>query len=103
MMERLKLGKDALILSIMTLITVLVWIGLDVYRAATKTTITQATQEQMMALEPRLSREIIEGLKTNLSFSEEELNLVPAPVVKEAESVEATESGQAATESAILD
>lgn len=101
----LKLDKNTLISSIMTLITVLVWIGFDVYRVLTKTTITKATQEQMRALDPRINREIIEELKSNLSFSEEELNKASIIIVEEPvgepESTEEIESSSEATEAAI--
>lgn len=75
-MKKIKLGKNALVWSIMTLITVLTWIGFEVYWAATKTTIPQVTQEQLASLSPRISQETIEKLKDNLVFSEEEFNLI---------------------------
>lgn len=75
-MKEFKLGKNILILSIMTLITVLTWIGFEVYRVATKTTIPKVTQEQLTPLNPKIKKETIEKLKTNISFSEEELNRI---------------------------
>lgn len=75
-MNGLKLGKNALMTSILTLITVLTWIGLEVYETATKTTIPKVTQEQMLPLNPVLKTDIIEALKNNLSFSVEELNII---------------------------
>jgi hypothetical protein len=73
-MKELKLGKDALTMSIMTLITVLTWTGLEVYRTYSKTTIAEVTQEQMSPLNPILKTEVIDTMKTSLTFSEEELN-----------------------------
>lgn len=73
-MKGLKLGKDVLIMSIMTLITVLTWTGFEVYQTYSRTTITEVTQEQMLPLNPVLKTEVIETLKANLNFSEEELN-----------------------------
>lgn len=73
-MKGLKLGKDALIMSIMTLLTVLTWIGLEVYRTYNQTSIPKVTQEQMLPLNPVLKTEVIEALKANLTFPEEELN-----------------------------
>jgi hypothetical protein len=72
-MNELKLGKNALILSIMTLITVLVWIAFEVYRTATKTTIPKVTQEQMAPLNPQIKKEVIEKIKENIWFSAEEV------------------------------
>jgi len=73
-MKGLKLGKDALTISIMTLITVLTWTGFEVYRTYSKTTITKVTQEQMSPLNPVIKTEVIEALKANFTFTEEELN-----------------------------
>lgn len=75
-MNKFKLGRDALILSIMTLITVLTWIAFEVYRIAMETTLPKITQQQMIVLSPKIRTDILESLKTNLSFTEEELNAV---------------------------
>lgn len=82
-MKEFKLGKDALILSMLTLITILTWVGFEVYRVATRTTIPKVTQEQLIPLEPKVKKEAIEGLKTNLWFSEEELDIASAVVSTE--------------------
>ncbi len=79
-MKEFKLGKDALILAIMTLITAMTWVGLEVYRVSVKTTIPKITQEQMQSLNPSLDVKAIEDLKTNLSFSDEELNSSSLPL-----------------------
>ena len=72
-MNEFKLGKNALIISIMTLITVLTWIAFEVYRMATKTTIPKVTQEQMAPLNPQIKKETIEKIKQNIWLSPEEL------------------------------
>lgn len=82
-MKEVKLGKDALVLSIMTLITVLTWIGLEVYQTATRTTIPKVTQEQLTPLDPRVKKETLEELKANFWFSEEELNIASVPASTE--------------------
>ncbi len=79
-MKEFKLGKDALILAIMTLISAMTWVGLEVYRVSVKTTIPKITQEQMQSLNPSLDVKAIEDLKTNLSFSDEELNSSSLPL-----------------------
>jgi len=107
MIKKFKLGKDALILSIMTLITVLSWIGFEIYRTATMSTISRATREQMTPLNPKIEKTIIEDIKKNLSFSEGELNIVVLPPEEflegGGESPKATSSGQPATSSGILE
>ncbi len=68
---KIKFGRRALFFSILTLITILTWIGFEVYRTAIKTTIPKVAQEQMKSLNPKINLETIESLKSNLSFTEE--------------------------------
>jgi hypothetical protein len=107
-MKKFKLGKDILILTIITLVTVLSWVSLEVWTVAHQTTVTKITQEQIAPLNPKINTEIIESLKSKLTLSTEQINqLVSSPPatpssepespVENAES--ATESGQTATES----
>lgn len=67
MKNSFKLGKDALILAIMTLITIITWLAFDVYRTSKKTTIAETTKEQMRILDPKINKEIIDSLKNDLS------------------------------------
>jgi hypothetical protein len=96
---KFKLGKEALILSIMTLLTVIAWIFFEVYRTLHKPIITQVTQKQMELLDPKINTTIIQSLKENLSFSDEELNIVPTPTPIPAP----TEAVTTSTESAIME
>jgi hypothetical protein len=91
-MKNLQLGKDSLILAILTLITAITWIGFDVYKASTRTTIPKATKEQMKKLNPTIDTEVIENIKSRKSFSEEELNNTPINQLKIED--QATQSGQ---------
>ena len=117
MMKKFKLGKDIFILTIITLITVLTWVGFEVWSAATKTTITKVTKDQLTPLNPNISQEVIESLKNNFNPSEEEMaeslsspSAVPTvestpssqPTATES-SQTSTESSQTSTESAILE
>jgi hypothetical protein len=106
-MKKIKLGKDALTLSILTLVTVLTWIGFDVYKALTKSEIPRVLQKQIAPLNPKVDWEIIEELRNKKTVSEEELKTVvipevspspePSPAVTPSPEVipeeEATESG----------
>lgn len=96
---KFKLGKEALILSIMTLLTVTAWIFFEVYRTLHKSTITQVTKKQMEPLDPKINTTIIQSLKENLSFSDEELNIVPMPTPIPTP----TETVTISTESAIME
>lgn len=103
MIGKIKLDKNTLISSILTLITILIWIGLDVYRALTKTTITKVTQEQMQPLEPKIKKDVIQELKSNLSFSEEELKTMSIILKEEAVSLEEAEEIPVATRESNLE
>ena len=104
-MKKIKLGKDALKLAILTLITVITWIGFDVYRALTKSDIPKILQRQIAPLNPKLDWETVERLKTKGTVGEEELKKVvvpettptpePTPTIEVTPSPEATLSPEA--------
>jgi len=82
-MKKFQLGKNALFFSILTLITVITWIAIEVYSTVKKTTIPKVTQEQMTPLESKIEKEVVTELKEDLWFSEEELNNFNFPVSSE--------------------
>jgi len=71
-MSEFRLGKNALIVSIMTLVTVLVCIVFEIYRIMNKVTIPEVTQEQMAPLNPQIKKEIIEKIRKDIWLSLEE-------------------------------
>lgn len=115
-MKKLQLGKDALILAILTLITVITWIAFDVYRILAKTEIPRILQKQTAPLDPKIPVTTLEELEERISFSQEELGQVTVSTPEEESTEEeeesteeeltgeaATESGAEATESGILE
>jgi len=100
MIKKFQLGKDILSLIIFTLITVLTWVSFEVWVSATKSTIPKATKEQMTALNPNISREVLESLKKKISLSEEELNKsdINSSTASVGAEIKATESGSKTTE-----
>jgi len=72
-MKKLQLGKDALILAILTLITVITWIAFDVYRILAKTEIPRILQKQIAPLDSKIPVTTLEELEERISFSQEEL------------------------------
>lgn len=92
-MQKDKLSRDILILSILTVITVFTWIGLEVYRALTKTEIPTVLKRQIEPLNPVIKKDIFEDLKSRSFFSVEELVIPPTPteVATEEEAPTATE------------
>lgn len=96
-MREKRLGRDLLILAIMTVITVFTWVGLEVYRALTETEIPAVLQRQIEPLNPTIEKGVLESLKSRKAFSSEELVTAP-PLGEESsqeENLSATESGGA--------
>lgn len=80
--ERLK--RQLLELSIVTLITVIIWIAYGVYAALTKPADTTVTAEELRELPPLLTAQQFDPLRDRLVISEEELErFTPFPVVGE--------------------
>ena len=70
-------------LLIFTTITVVVWVGLEIYRAANKSTITLVLQEQLEPLDASLDVETIATLKQRRLISVQELVQTPEIVTFE--------------------
>ncbi|OGV89533.1 hypothetical protein A2Z41_01650 [Microgenomates group bacterium RBG_19FT_COMBO_39_10] len=103
-MKDLKLGKNILIISIFTLLTVFAWIGFQVYSAYTKTTIPKIVKELIQPLNPRIEESIIKEIKEKYQVPSEELNVVSqSPTSPEAEKEEEATTGQTATQSGNLE
>ncbi len=56
-------GKDLLFISILTLITVLVWMTSQFIRTAQKSTISSVLEEQTRAITPNFDTSVIRQLK----------------------------------------
>ena len=91
--KKFKLSKNALILSIMTFVTILSWIFFEIYRTMVKSTIPELTQKQMTPLNPKLKTKTIQMLQNQLSLTEKELNTMAAiPTSEPTETPASTES-----------
>ncbi len=124
-MKKFKFGKDALFLTIFSLLTILTWVSFEVWQSATQNTIPIVTREQVLPLNAKFNKEIFDQLEQNFSFSQEELDTAHAnPITEinlnenndsqatisaenqepqESEQPTATNSSQAASESAIVE
>lgn len=80
---KFKIGKDLLVLAVLTLLVIVTWVGFDIYKAFNKTTISKATKEQMQKLDPTLDTEVIEDIKSRIVFSEDDLNQSPPQVERD--------------------
>lgn len=98
---KFKFGKNILVISLMTLLTVFSWIGFEVYRAYTKTTIPLIIKKLITPLTPAIDETVLIDIEEKYQPSTEEINVVSAPLssptseveTKEGTSKTATESG----------
>lgn len=95
MKKEFNLGRDALVLAIMTVLTVLTWIFVDIYSTLKKTTIPEVTRQQMQPLDPKIKKELIENLKTKIWFEKEDINSFLKNLESNPESTPSTSSAQA--------
>lgn len=97
-----KLRKDLFILSVCTLATVVIWIGLTIYWNLTKSRVNPDVKKQILPLTPTIELDTMESIKQRLLVPEaswSSIKLKPVvPVIIEVP--EATESALEATESA---
>lgn len=69
-------NKDILILSIITLITVLLWTVFEAYHVRITSTIPASLQEQINQITPTLNRDLIEKLKERI-----DVDSLPTPMI----------------------
>lgn len=79
-MNQLKFGRNILFLAILSLLTVMVWIGYEVYQVYTKTTVPQVTSKLIQPLNPTVDLEILQTIKEKQQLSNEELDLSSMPL-----------------------
>lgn len=96
-------GQNLIGFMIFTLLTVMAWIGFDVYRTLNKKTLPSVNEEEAKPLNPVLDTDITEVLKKRFSPSEEDLIKIPeVNKIKLEPEKEATPPAKAATPSASL-
>lgn len=70
-------GQNLVGFMIFTLITVMAWIGFDVYRTLNKKTLPSISEEEVKPFDPVLDTSVAVILKERFSPSEEELGKIP--------------------------
>lgn len=105
-MTQLKFGKNILFLSIMTLVTVLCWVGFEVYHAYTQPTVPEILKELIKPLDSTINITVVEDIEAKHQPSIEELSVpttpIPTPTL-ELEAGEESTPSQAATQSGSLE
>ena len=64
MIRKAKIGRDLLVIAILTLITILVWVGMDVYRSLIKQEVPEVLRKQVLPLEPELETKVFDYLES---------------------------------------
>ena len=108
MTKKRRLSKDLLIISILTLITVLVWVGTNTYHNFVAKKTTTFKKELLTPLESEINQKLIADLEKKKHLSEEELTQIlsqakittPSPTPEAVTPSPATASSSPATETA---
>ena len=95
--QKLSISKNLFLITLITTITVFLWIALETFRTSKKTTIPQPTQIQMRSLSAKVDSQVFNLLEEKTAPSQEELTILLASPV--APALEATDSSQASGES----
>ncbi len=58
------MNKNLVSILFLTLITIVIWVGFQIFKITTSTTIPAPTQEQIEKLDPNLDTGVLDDLKT---------------------------------------
>ena len=65
-------SRDALLLSILTFVTALGWLVLDVYHASIDSTISPEVEAQLSPVTPTFEKDVVQSLKSRETFAPSE-------------------------------
>jgi len=107
MTKKIKINQDLLVISILTLTTVLVWVGTNTYHNFVAKKTTTIKKELLTPLKPEINQKLIADLEKKKYLSEEEIAQVLSQAKKAtptatptATPLTATASSSPATETA---
>lgn len=76
-------SRGVLIIGVFTLLAVGSWVGFEIYRSATKTTLPTVLQSQIQPLEPEVDQKLIDDLKSRQRYDETALSSVQSVAIEE--------------------
>ncbi|PIS15196.1 hypothetical protein COT63_01230 [Candidatus Shapirobacteria bacterium CG09_land_8_20_14_0_10_38_17] len=92
MTKKRKLNQDLLIISILTLITALVWVGANAYHNFVAKKTATVKKELLIPLKPEINQKLITDLEKKKHLSEEELTQILSQTQKATPSAIPTEN-----------
>lgn len=95
----MKKRSDTTVLAILTILTVLTWVGFDAYRRLVRKDLQDIPPEVLAPLNPSLDTEILDNIEARRSFSQEEISRYePTPGVPSVQEAQPEASPAAQTE-----
>ena len=83
--KKIKISQQTYIIAALTLITVLIWVGFDIYRAATKSTLELDVRQGLTPLDPSLDTQVLSTLETLTQIPINEVKTFSFPIITESE------------------
>lgn len=80
MTKKTKVSRDLLIISILTFITILTWVVMDVYRNLTQKQIPEVLEKQLLPLNSEIETKVFDQLENRL---EEIPTVIPTEAIVE--------------------
>jgi len=77
MAQRRSFNRDLVIIAGLSVVTVVLWIGVTVYRSLETTTIPKVLQEQLKPLRPDFDTRVLNNLNLRSRISDRELGTLP--------------------------
>lgn len=74
-----RVSKDTLYIAMFSTVTILIWIGIEVWRAVTKPVPTKVNRQLLEPLPDGLNLEVFQDIKQRIKFDEAELINLPKP------------------------
>lgn len=62
-MRKNKIDRDIVMLLVMTMVTLISWVGFEVYRAYTKVTVPAVLARQLKEINPNLNTDVLNNLE----------------------------------------
>ena len=66
MIQKNEISRDVLIISVLSLLTILAWVGMDVHRKLTKKEVPEILEKQLLPLDPEVDTKIMDVLESRL-------------------------------------